>query len=221
MNNNENKNPQDFDLKRFLDYSNISKIVNNFAKSFYRYTDELEKIKHIPENINEINTVDLDLSTYEGYTEYMKRLGEVRNKVKDYDEFVKCLAGKTATEILDDIAKKATSYYLENCKTKKESIQKEQEQKCTRDEKEPNVKQCNCNVDNQKKYTINKADDVYVFPSERVDDETYSHICNIVDRYVDEEISKYCEINGLEPDDSFDDVYNELVEFACWVSKMK
>ena len=211
--------------------SEFGKFVVEYLKEFDKLYHELEEVKKLPESINNLGTnPNLDLKTYEGYSQYMKNLGELRNMVNQRGEYfnniTKQITGKTATEILDSVAKEVTSYYIENQnQNKKEPNQKEQEQKCTCNEKEPNIKQCNCNTDGQKKYTINEADenedDVYVFPSMKVDDETYSHICNIVDKYVDEEVSKYCDINGLEPDDSFDDVYNELIEFACWLSKAK
>lgn len=228
MNNNENKNPQDFDLKRFWDYSNISKIVNNFAKSFYKYTDELEKIKHIPDNINEINTIDLDLSTYEGYTEYMKRLGEVRNKVKEYDEFVKCLAGKTATEILDDIAMKATSYYLENKGNDKKNNVEDDPVLVTCDKNKDIKTNCNPNIkrtviDNSEVVTNdktpNKTKTYATLPSDEVSDTEMTRLNRIVNRYFNESLLPWYEQYGELTDDEADWLHNEILEFACWLKK--
>jgi len=226
MNNNENQNPQDW--KKYWDFSNISKFVNNWVDSFYKYKDELEQAKHLPDNINEINTIDLDLSTYEGYTEYMKRLGEVRNKVKDYDEFVKCLAGKTATEILDDIAKKATSYYLENKDNGKKNIDEGSQVSVTSDKNKdiktngnPNIKRTV--IDNSEVVTNdkkpNKPKTYATLPSDEVSDTEMTRLNRIVNRYFNESLLPWYEQYGELTDDEADWLHNEILEFACWLKK--
>ena len=226
MNNNENKNPQDW--KKYWDFSNISKFVNNWVDSFYKYKDEFEKAKHLPDNINEINTIDLDLSTYEGYTEYMKRLGEVRNKVKEYDEFVKCLAGKTATEILDDIAKKATSYYLENKDNGKKNIDEGDSASVTSDKNKdikttgnPNIKRTV--IDNSEVITNdkkpNKTKTYATLPSDEVSDTEMTRLNRIVNRYFNESLLPWYEQYGELTDDEADWLHNEILEFACWLKK--
>ena len=226
MNNNENKNPQDW--KKYWDFSNISKFVNNWVDSFYKYKDEFEKAKHLPDNINEINTIDLDLSTYEGYTEYMKRLGEVRNKVKEYDEFVKCLSGKTATEILDDIAKKATSYYLENKDNGKKNVDEGSQVSVTTDKNKdiktngnPNIKRTV--IDNSEVITNdkkpNKPKTYATLPSDEVSDTEMTRLNRIVNRYFNESLLPWYEQYGELTDDEADWLHNEILEFACWLKK--
>lgn len=221
MNNNENKNPQDW--KKYWDFSNISKFVNNWVDSFYKYKDEFEKAKHLPDNINEINTIDLDLTTYEGYTEYMKRLGEVRNKVQEYDELVKCLAGKTATEILDDIAMKATSYYLENKDKKQSNIKVEaNEPKCdTTCKQNGNIKRTV--IDNSEVVTNdkkpNKPKTYATLPSDEISDTEMTRLNRIVNRYFNESLLPWYEQYSELTDDEADWLHNEILEFACWLKK--
>lgn len=225
MNNNENKNPQDW--KKYWDFSKIEKFVNNWYDSFYNYKDKLEKIKHIPDNINEINTIDLDFSTYEGYTEYMKRLGEVRNKVKDYDEIVKSLSGKTATEIIDDIAKKATKYYLENNNNNKKNndeggpVLVTDKTKDTKTNSNTNIKRTvidNSEVITNDK-TPNKSKTYAKLPSEDVSDTEMTRLNRIVNRYFNESMLPWYEQYGELTDDEVDWLHNEILEFACWLKK--
>lgn len=212
-----------------------NKKMNAAAEKIEKENESRDKLSG---DINKINEVlEYDLTTNEGYCRYMEYLANIRKTAKEYNGILKIICGQTAEEILDSIAQKATDIYMEAQNNKQEAIKannvdncnsckKSDEDSCKKSDEDANqnVKQCNCDNQHQQKYTINNEEelvDTYVFPSEKVDDDTYYHICNIVDRYFDEEINKYCETTGLEPDDSFDDVYNELIEFACWLNKAK
>ena len=204
--------------------SEFGKFVTEYLKAFDKAHHELEEVKKFPESINNLgDNPNLDLKTYEGYSQYMKNLGELRNMINQrgeyFNDIIKHFTGKTATEILDSIAKEVTNYYIENkAKEQKPTVNKE---KCNCEESN-NVKQCTHENKPSPKYKINNDEPnknaVYVFPSERIDDEKYTHICNIVDKYMAEEVDKYFEMNDMPYDESFDSIYNELIEFACWLS---
>lgn len=216
-------------------YDYLAKCFNDLIENVkQRYISETEKIeqkkqinecvknsqKSIQDSINNVNDViQYDLTTDEGYSKYMEYLGKLRNKFDSGNDpsanaFLKLICGQTATEILDEIAQKATDVHEEAKKQREKPLT----EKCTNEKicewkNNDNTldkceKDCNCDKTTEP--------EKYVNPSERIPYSTYENICTIVDRYFDTELIPNNE--DLDEND-LDFIYGEIIEFASWLKQ--
>lgn len=164
-----------------------------------------ESRDEIENSINRINEIfNLDLTTAEGYSEYMKYLGDLRIRVKEYDNLLKTISGKTGTEIIDEIAQKATTFYEEN-KNKKYIEEPVNENKPE-----------NVVNDSQIKKDENSINEWICNPSSLINDETIDSIENIVEKYINESLLP--NYGGRLREDDLNWLTDELIEFSCWLT---
>lgn len=168
-----------------------------------KFNQECNEAKNtMSDAINHIGEIlDLDLTTHEGYSKYMEYLGNLRNRTKEYDGFLKAISGKTAAEIIDEIAQKATTFYEENRKEKNETT--------VRVDEKPEFKKTN---EETKKEIVEQNN-----PSDGVDDSIMASINRIVDRYVNESLLP--SYDGKLRDRDRDWLIRELVEYSCWLNQ--
>jgi hypothetical protein len=179
---------------------------------------------YVKDDNGRISYKTFDVTNYKGYSEYMKYLADLKNQynsleASNHDTF-KTIFGEyfDVNELFDTMAKKATEVYNE-AGHKNAPVSNE-------DNKQSNTTTPNplTNVNKQAdgKYKINKCCDCGSVPSDFVDDDKYEHICNIVTKYFDEEFVPSVEDCGTEISEStYDFIFNELIEFACWLSNRK
>ena len=147
-----------------------------------------------------------DVTTDEGYGEYMKFLGDLRIKASKHNDFFKLIFGEDIGDVIDKLAQDVTNQYEA---AKAERLAKEKAERQQKKEKESNINY----VDHENagtKFDISKDHNKHCMPSDDVSDEKYQSICNIVSRYVDENFDDDIDTSWLEA---------ELVEFACWLGK--
>lgn len=163
--------------------------------------------------LNRINEVmNYDLTTKEGYSEYMKYLADLRIRSAQYNNVLKTFCGKTAEELIDEIAQKATDFYNENNPVKPV---KEEEQTFKEDHTDNKSKEF-YEGDDTKEDTCDEDEKECQNPSDLVSDSILESINRIIDRYVNESlIPNY---GGRLRQDDLDWLTDELVEFACWLN---
>lgn len=190
-----------------------------------QYNEDCQKAKDtMSESINRINEIlDVDLTTKEGYSRYMEYLADLRNRTQGYDGFLKAISGKTAAEIIDDIAQKATTFYEENKKEKQCPIGvtedlnefKKETTESSKDIIEPEYYDGDDECGDYGDCAF--EEDVCANPSDMVSEQVLESINRIVDRYLDESLIPSYGKNISEND--LDWLTDELVEFACWLNK--
>lgn len=216
---------------RELTNSNLSKIANEYIKKFFESLDKYSNgIKNARNLTEELNSIDVDLTTYEGYSKYMKELGDLREKISEYDDFIKMLTGKTGTEILDGIATEATSYYLENRKDNKvkenKTEEKENQTGIFRKEKDNSVEiEKDPKIDlteEHKKDNCSCANKDICAPSENMSRKALKSLDVLIEKYFDESLIPWSKENEVEiTDEELDYLHDEFVEFACWIRQQE
>ena len=176
-----------------------------FGDFFKNYEDSVDAVK---EKIN-----SYDLTTDEGYGEYMKFLGDLRVKADKYNDIFKIILGENVGDLIDRIAQDATNQYEEAKKKKAGEAKKAEEAK-----KETVLKTNICKeqpsdkkIDIAEEHKCCKCNDCHAWPSDKVSDEVYDSICNIVERYMDE--------YSYDDEKLNDWLEAELIEFASWLHK--
>lgn len=143
---------------------------------------------------------EYDVTTDEGYGNFMKFLGDLKIKAGKHSEFFKVILGEDVGDLIDRIAQEATDQH-EAAKQKKEAETATKPQKSNTDSNKKTIDiaeshKCDCKTEQ--------------CPSDKVSDEKHQSICNIVDRYINENFDDDIDTSWLE---------SELVEFACWLNK--
>ena len=212
--------------------SNLTKIANEYINKFFesldKYSNGLKGAKNLTE---ELNSIDVDLTTYEGYSKYMKELGDLRVKVAEYNDFIKMLTGKTGTEILDGIAAEATAYYQDHKTDNKETVNnsgsKPNQTGISRQEKdnscEPDSKIVLSEEHKKDNCSDVECDDCKIStPSENMSRKALKSLDVLIERYFDESLIPWSRENGVElSDDELDYLHDEFVEFACWIRQQE
>jgi hypothetical protein len=215
--------------------SNLSKIVNEYINKFFESLDKYSNgIKNVRDLTEELNAIDVDLTTYEGYSKYMKELGDLREKISEYNDFIKMLTGKTGTEILDGIAAEATSYYLENKNDNKDVKENKEKTEQTKEEnKNPGIfrKEKDNSIDKDPKIDLTEehkkdncscANKDICAPSENMSRKALKSLDVLIEKYFDESLIPWSKENEVEiTDEELDYLHDEFVEFACWIRQQE
>ena len=217
--------------------SSFFDILNDFMNS---------SEEDVKKTIDEVN--NYDVTTDEGYGEYMKFLGDLRVKAAKYDGVFKVILGESGTELIDRIANEATAQYEEAKKKREEEARIEALKKAELEEKrkeaeriENEIRQKKEDLIKRNKEFINKKMHQTAEPEDGCkkfdisDDHCEKHTAKVgnmpSDNVDDDAYQSICNVvdrymeNFIAPYntdyDACAEIEAELIEFACWLKNQK